>query len=124
MVPTIILNTAWIISKEARRNCWNLLKKTHILKQAAMEFCSSNQSSFDNDEEEIIQMLGIRKIPDEINIHPPSSILKLRKEWLVQLRKLLQLQRKKTRICTGCNQYVNHNWRTCKVRLARESKQP
>ncbi|CAI9303600.1 unnamed protein product [Lactuca saligna] len=103
---------------------------SHLLamKHAAMEFGSSNQTSSDNYEEEIIRMLGIRNIPDEINIHPPSSIHTkgsgTKKRMVSVVEKAVVAAKKKTRICTGCNQYVNHNWRTCKVRLARESKQP
>nr|KAJ0210393.1 hypothetical protein LSAT_V11C400161580 [Lactuca sativa] len=109
-----ILNTAWIITKEAKRNCWNWLKK-----HAAMEFGSSNQTSSDNDEEEIIRMLGIRSIPDEINIHPPASIRTkgsgTKKRMVSVIEKAVAAAKKKTRMCTGCNQYVNHNWRTCKM---------
>ncbi|CAI9285832.1 unnamed protein product [Lactuca saligna] len=93
---------------------------------ATMEFGSSNQTSFDNDEEEIIRMLGIRSIPDEINIHQPASICTkgsgTKKRMVSAIEKVVVATKTKTRMCTGCNQYVNHNWRTCKVRLARESK--
>lgn len=27
-----------------------------------------------------------------------------------------------SRMCTGCNQYINHNWRTCPIRIAREER--
>nr|KAJ0191632.1 hypothetical protein LSAT_V11C800420230 [Lactuca sativa] len=114
-----------------KRNKEKLLafvENTCKLKHAAMEFGCSNQSSSDNDEEEIIRMLGIRNIPEEINIHPPSSMRTkgsgTKKRMVSAIEKAVATAKKKTRICTGCNQYVNHNWRTCKVRLARESKQP
>nr|KAJ0192659.1 hypothetical protein LSAT_V11C800392030 [Lactuca sativa] len=60
--------------KRSKEKLLEFVEKTRILKQTTMEFGSSNQSSSDNDEEEIIRMLGIRNILDEINIHPPSSI--------------------------------------------------
>ncbi|XP_052626756.1 protein FAR-RED ELONGATED HYPOCOTYL 3-like [Lactuca sativa] len=60
--------------KRSKEKLLEFVEKTRTLKQAAMEFGSSNQTSSDNDEEEIIRMLGIRSIPDEINIHPPASI--------------------------------------------------
>ncbi|KAL7608051.1 hypothetical protein Lser_V15G13993 [Lactuca serriola] len=114
--------------KRSKEKFLEFVEKTRNLKQAAMEFGSSNQTSSDNDEEEIIQMLGICSIPDEINIHPPSSIRTkgsgTKKIMVSAIEKVVAAAKKKTRMCTGCNQYVNHNWRTCKVRLARESKQP
>ncbi|XP_023740620.2 protein FAR1-RELATED SEQUENCE 5-like [Lactuca sativa] len=90
-----------------------------LLTEEAMEFGSSNQTSSDNDEEEIIRMLGIRSIPDEINIHPPASIRTkgsgTKKRMVSAIEKAVAEAKKKTRMCTGCNQYVNHNWRTYKM---------
>nr|KAJ0227196.1 hypothetical protein LSAT_V11C100015620 [Lactuca sativa] len=64
-------------------------------------------------------MLGIRSIPDEINIHPPASIRTkgsgTKKRMVSAIEKAVAATKKKTRMCTGCNQYVNHNWRTCKM---------
>ncbi|CAI9268703.1 unnamed protein product [Lactuca saligna] len=112
--------------KRSKEKLLEFVEKTRTLKQAAMEFASSNQTSSDNDEEEIIRMLGIRSIPDEINIHPPASIHTkgsgTKKRMVSAIKKAVAAAKKKTRMCTGCNQYVNRNWRTCKVRLARESK--
>ncbi|CAI9297949.1 unnamed protein product [Lactuca saligna] len=114
--------------KRSKEKLLEFVEKTRILKQEAIEFGSSNQSSSDNDEEEIIRMLGICSIPDEINIHPPSSIRTkgsgTKKRMVSATEKVVGAAKKKTKIYTGCNQYVNHNWRTCKVRLAQESKQP
>ncbi|XP_023730059.1 uncharacterized protein LOC111877790 [Lactuca sativa] len=113
--------------KRSKEKLLEFVEKTRYLKQAAMESGSSNQTSSDNDEEEIIRMLGIRNIPDEINMHPPSSICTkgsgTKKRMVSAIEKVVAAVKKKTRICAGCNQYVNHNWRTCKVRLARESIQ-
>ncbi|CAI9296532.1 unnamed protein product [Lactuca saligna] len=112
--------------KRSKEKLLEFVEKTCTLKQAAMEFGSSSQTSSDNDEEEIIRMLGIRSIPDEINIHPPASIRTkgsgTKKRMVSAIEKAVAAAKKKTRMCTGCNQYVNHNLRTCKVRLARESK--
>ncbi|CAI9297560.1 unnamed protein product [Lactuca saligna] len=112
--------------KRSNEKLLEFVEKTRTLKQAAMEFGSSNQTSPDNDEEEIIRMLGIRGIPDEINIHPPASIRTkgsgIKKRMVSAIEKAVAAAKEKTRMCTGCNQYVNHNWRSCKVRLARKSK--
>ncbi|XP_023762458.1 protein FAR1-RELATED SEQUENCE 1-like [Lactuca sativa] len=114
--------------KRSKEELLEFFEKTRILKQAIMEFGSSNQSSSDNDEEEIIRMPGIRNIHDEINTRPPSSIRTkgsgTKKRMVSAMEKAIEAAKKKTRLCIGCNQYVNHNWRTCKVRLVRESKQP
>nr|KAJ0228228.1 hypothetical protein LSAT_V11C100015590 [Lactuca sativa] len=105
--------------KRRKEKLLEFVEKTRTLKQAAMEFASSNQTSSDNDEEEIIRMLGIRSIPDEINIHPPASIRTkgsgTKKRMVSAIEKAVAATKKKTRMCTGCNQYVNHNWRTCKM---------
>nr|KAJ0225727.1 hypothetical protein LSAT_V11C100031950 [Lactuca sativa] len=105
--------------KRSKEKLLEFVEKTRTLKQAAMEFGSSNQTSPDNNEEEIIRMLGIRSIPDEINIHPPASIHTkgsgTKKRMVSAIEKVVAAAKKKTRMCTGCNQYVNHNWRTCKA---------
>ncbi|CAI9261237.1 unnamed protein product [Lactuca saligna] len=122
------INIAYCLDhfKRSNKKFLEFVEKTRTLKQAPMEFGSSNQTSPDNDEEEIIRMLGIRSIPDEINIHPPASIRTkgsgTKKRMVSAIEKAVAAAKKKTRMCTGYNQYVNHNWRTCKVRLARESK--
>nr|KAJ0204763.1 hypothetical protein LSAT_V11C500257010 [Lactuca sativa] len=99
--------------KRRKEKLLEFVEKTRTLKQAAMEFGSSNQTSSDNDEEEIIRMLGIRSIPDEINIHPPTSIRTkgsgTKKRMVSAIEKAIAAAKKKSRMCTGCNQYVNHN---------------
>ncbi|KAL7615435.1 hypothetical protein Lser_V15G07172 [Lactuca serriola] len=104
---------------EAYNNIEYCLDHFKRSKEKLLEFVEKAQ--------EIIRMLGIRSIPDEINIHPPSSIRTkgsgTKKRMVSAIEKAVATAKKKTRMCTGCNQYVNHNWRTCKVRPARESKQ-
>nr|KAJ0188813.1 hypothetical protein LSAT_V11C900484980 [Lactuca sativa] len=88
-----------------KRNKEKLLafvENTRNLKQAAMEFGCSNQSSSDNYKEEIIRMLGIRIIPEEINIHPLSSIRTkgsgTKKRMVSAIEKVVAAAKKKTRI--------------------------
>ncbi|KAL7610144.1 hypothetical protein Lser_V15G13179 [Lactuca serriola] len=99
--------------KRSKEKLLKFVEKTRNLKQEAMEFVRSNQTSSDNDEKEIIRMLGIHSIPNEINIHPPSSIRTkgsgTKKRMVSAIEKVVAAAKKKTRMCTGCNQYVNHN---------------
>nr|KAJ0226668.1 hypothetical protein LSAT_V11C100004140 [Lactuca sativa] len=88
--------------KRSKEKLLAFVENTHIFRQATMEF-----------EEEIIRMLGIHSIPKKINIHPPSAIRTKgsgsKKRMVSSTKKVVAAAKKKTRICTGCNQYVNHN---------------
>ncbi|KAI3496116.1 hypothetical protein L1887_38466 [Cichorium endivia] len=84
---------------------------------------STEHANKQTDEEEVMQLLGVR-VPEKIEIRVPQSIRNkgsgTKKRLASASEKASSSSKSKTRKCSGCDKYINHNWRTCPERIARD----
>ncbi|KAI3494558.1 hypothetical protein L1887_40690 [Cichorium endivia] len=105
----------------------SVVESTRKMRKDVERF-ASKQITSDKNEEDALKLLGINSIPETVEIQVPSVIRNKgsgsKKRLISNSEKATASKSSKssTRICTGCNLYVNHNARTCKVRIEREKQ--
>ncbi|CAH1420917.1 unnamed protein product [Lactuca virosa] len=76
-----------------------------------------NTIALDESDEAVFRLFGV-SIPEHIEVNVPPVIHNKgsgTKKWMVSAAERAAASSKSgSRKCTGCNLYVNHNWRTCK----------
>ncbi|KAI3498071.1 hypothetical protein L1887_05039 [Cichorium endivia] len=85
------------------------------------EYSNENDDK-ESDETEVLNLLGV-SMPKNVQIHVPKTIKNKgcgTKKRMIGEREKMSVSKAKTRLCTGCNKYAGHNWRTCKERIARD----
>lgn len=102
----------------------SVVESTRKMRKDVERF-ASKQITSDKNEEDALKLLGINSIPETVEIQVPSVIRNKgsgTKKRLISNSEKATGSKSSTRICTGCNLYVNHNARTCKVRIEREKQ--
>ncbi|CAI9302702.1 unnamed protein product [Lactuca saligna] len=84
---------------------------------------SDNTIALDESDEAVFRLFGVI-IPEQIEVNVPPMMHNkgsgTKKRMVSAAERAVASSKSGSRKCTGCNLYVNHNWRTCKVRIARE----
>ncbi|CAI9264598.1 unnamed protein product [Lactuca saligna] len=82
-----------------------------------------NTIALDDSDEAVFTLFGV-SIPEHIEVNIPPVVHNkwggTKKRMVSAVERAAASSKSGPRKCIGCNLYVNHNWRTCKVRIVHE----
>ena len=117
------IETCVDLVKDNKEELKSFVENTKSILKDLEKRCTKKNGKL-NDTELIKNMLGIRNIPDTIDIRVPriqeNAGVGTKKRMISGSEKARSSKKKKSRRCKGCGEFAGHNWRTCEVRIARD----